>query len=262
MIKTKVEWIDDTHCKLGDVNFQVETGQDLYMNQSLDELQFVIGKSKRMLNTLVDLPFSKPVRNICEIGIYKGGSAVFYHKLFDPMKIVAIELNEDPVPVEALTSYIKSNSLENTIRTYYGVDQSDRAKIDKILNAEMPDQYFDLIIDDASHFLDQTRESFNILFPYLAPEGYYIIEDWGWAHWDVPRWQDNGGPWKDKEPLTNLIFELTMFLASRPDLVESVYLLPAYAIIKKTSASKNHERSYFDLSKSYKNRGKRVTLLK
>ncbi len=261
MIKNSVEWLDDTHCKVGGINFRVETGQNLYDGSSQNEMQFIIGKSKRMLDTVANLTFAKPVRNICEIGIYKGGSAVFYHKLFEPEKIVAIEMNEDPVLVEALTSYIRTNSLEDTIRPYYGVDQSDKAKVGEILTAEMPDKHFDLIVDDASHFLNETRESFNILFPYLAPEGYYIIEDWGWAHWNKPSWQDDGGPWKDKEPLTNLIFELTMLLASRSDLIESIYLLPAYAIIKKSAKSNKLDRSYFDLSKSYKNRGKEVRLL-
>jgi len=50
----------------------------------------------------------------------------------------------------------------------------------------------DLVIDDASHFLFETRESFRFLFPRLRPGGIYIIADWGWAHWPEDYWQKKG----------------------------------------------------------------------
>ncbi len=34
------------------------------------------------------------------------------------------------------------------------------------------------MIDDASHLLDPTRSSFNVLFPLLRPGGVYVVEDW------------------------------------------------------------------------------------
>lgn len=257
MIRREVIFVNDNHCKIDDINFQVETGQNLYSGSSANENSFIIGKSRRMLETLIGLDFKSPVKNICDLGIYKGGSVVFYYKLFSPQKIIAFDLNKDPEPVASLSAFIKNNALEKSIRPYYGIDQSDRRVIEGILQTEIDGQHFDLIVDDASHFLAETRESFNILFPKLAPGGYYIIEDWGWAHWDKPQWQDNGGPWRGKPPLSNLIFELTMLLASRPDLVESIFLLPAYAIIKKSVHSKSLPREYFDLSKNYLNRGQK-----
>lgn len=256
----KVIWIDDHHCKIDDIEFQVETGQDLYSGSS-SEHSFVIGKSRKLLETLTSLDFEVPVRKICDLGIYKGGSIFFYYKLFNPEKIVALELNTDPEPVAALSSFIRRNGLEQTIRPYYGVDQSDRKTIDGILRTEMSRKSFDLIVDDASHFLTQTRESFNILFPRLVPGGYYIVEDWGWAHWNKPEWQDKGEPWKKSPPLSNLIFEFTMLLTSRPELIESIHLLPAYAIVNKNRHAQPMGGEYFDLSKNYLNRSKKVTLL-
>ncbi len=121
----------------------------------------------------------------------------------------------------------------------------------------MRGQPLDMIVDDASHFLLETRASFNILFPYLSPGGCYIIEDWGWAHWSAKNW--DGRPYREKPPLTNLIFELTMLCASRPDLVASIFLIPAYVVIRKGRGA--CEPGNFDISTSYTNRGKRVNLL-
>ena len=36
---------------------------------------------------------------------------------------------------------------------------------------------FDVIIDDASHQLDQIRVSLDLLWPHLNPGGWYVIED-------------------------------------------------------------------------------------
>jgi len=182
---------------------------------------------------------------------------MFYYKYFSPEKLVAIDLNT--APVIALDNYIKEHQLEQVIRTHLGIDQSHQKSMHKIVREEMGGQPIDLIIDDASHFLHETRASFNILFPYLAPGGYYIIEDWGWAHWQGEHWQKNGGPWPQDPPLTNLIFELTMLAASRCDLVDSIFLRPAYAVIRK--GQRACEPGNFDLSSSYLNRGKPVNLL-
>jgi len=52
-----------------------------------------------------------------------------------------------------------------------------------------------------------------------------------------------------------------MLLASRPDLIESVFLLPAYAVIKRGAGRIEYKPGDFDLSKIYLNRGKMVQLL-
>lgn len=45
---------------------------------------------------------------------------------------------------------------------------------------------FDLIVDDASHIPALTVQSFEILFPMLAPGGVYVIEDLCTSYW--PLW--------------------------------------------------------------------------
>ena len=258
-IMREMHWENDNLLRVDDVTFLVEYGQNLYATSSLEENKFVLGKARPQLEILERLAYDKPVRRICDLGIYKGGSVVFYHKVFDPEKIIAFELKKEPV--EQLDAYIRKNGLEQAIRVFYGVDQSDPEAVQRILQTEMSGQHFDMVVDDASHLLNQTRASFNMIFPYLAPGGYYIIEDWGWAHWNNEEWQKDGGVWPNEPPLSNLIFELTMLLASRADLIESIFLLPAYAVIKKGKWPRSCEPGSFDLSSTYKNRGKKVKLL-
>lgn len=40
---------------------------------------------------------------------------------------------------------------------------------------------FNLIVDDASHNGIDTRKSFDLLWPMVAPGGFYVIEDWSVA---------------------------------------------------------------------------------
>lgn len=255
--KRKLRWKSDHVFTIDDVTFIVETGDPLYAATSSAQ-GFVIGKSRRQLETLMGLNFDRPVRRILDLGIYQGGSVMFYHKLFAPEKIVAIDLNKEPVA--PLESYIGQKKLGQVIRTYYGVDQADDEAIRKILDGEMGRESIDLVVDDASHFLRESRASFNLLFPRVTPGGYYIIEDWGWAHWHDAYWQENGGPWPEDPPLTNLIFEITMALASSPEWVESIFLLPAYAVIRR-GEQENDAGQRFDLSGRYLNRGRQVRLL-
>jgi hypothetical protein len=62
------------------------------------------------------------------------------------------------------------------------VDQSDRSVVPRIIDEEFGSTPLDLVTDDASHLLDLTRASFEMLFPRLRPGGTYIIEDWNWEH--------------------------------------------------------------------------------
>lgn len=257
-MNNRIEWTGDKECRVGDVLFRVETGDDLYAADPGVE-SFVIGKSKRQLEALQDLLIDKSIRRICELGIYKGGSVVLNFELFQPEILMAFDLETNPVA--SLEGYIHKMALKDRIRTFYGVDQADKAALRPILKREMGNAQFDLIVDDASHFLDETKASFNLLFPYLAVGGYYIIEDWGWAHWPGLEWQDNGGIWKDKPALTNLIYELVISVASCNRLIESVFLLPAYAVVKRGGGRLDCEKDEFDISNCCLNRGNAIPFL-
>jgi len=116
--------------------------------------------------------------NVVELGIMEGGSVALAALAARPRKMVAFEL--EPERVEALDALIAGHRLDQTVRPYYGVDQSDRGRLGAIAADEFGDEELDLVIDDASHRLEPTRTSFETLFPRLRDGGLYLIEDWKW----------------------------------------------------------------------------------
>lgn len=58
-----------------------------------------------------------------------------------------------------------------SVRPYYGVNQADTVALERIVADEFQGQPLDLVIDDASHMLEETRVSFNCLFPKLRAGG-------------------------------------------------------------------------------------------
>ena len=93
-----------------------------------------------------------------------------------------------------------------------------------ICDQAFEDEPIDLVIDDASHFYAESRDTFRALFPRLRSRGVYIIEDWGWAHWAGDYWQkEMGGDYfRTKPPLSNLLVELMLLCASSPGFVRRV----------------------------------------
>jgi predicted O-methyltransferase YrrM len=118
--------------------------------------------------------------NIVELGISQGGSTALMAQLGRPRKLVALELS--PEPVTELQDFIDASGMGDNVRPYYGVDQSDRERVTQILDHEFGDEPLDLVLDDASHLLELTRTSFEVLFPRLRPGGLFVLEDWNWQH--------------------------------------------------------------------------------
>lgn len=117
---------------------------------------------------------------IVELGIAEGGSAALIALLAKPTKLVVVDLDE--APVQALTDFIDQRGLDDVVRPFYGVDQTDRRALTEIVGREIGAAGIDLVIDDASHQLGATRASFEILFPLMRPGGLYVIEDWNADH--------------------------------------------------------------------------------
>jgi Methyltransferase domain len=143
-------------------------------------------------------------RNILELGIWDGGSIAFWFEYFNPDKHVGVDLQhkEDS---QYFKRYKSSRGLDQRIRTYWGIDQGDSARLREIVQAEFQGS-LDLVLDDASHMYDLTKRSFETLFPLLPPGGLYIIEDWAWGHWPESVATDLHR--SRTVPLTRLVFEI------------------------------------------------------
>ncbi len=118
-------------------------------------------------------------RNILELGVWGGGSLVFWFEHFRPVRLVGID-NKPEVKSEYFQRYLATRGVSDRIKTYWETDQADAGRLRAVVAADF-DGPLDLVIDDASHLYDLTRTSFEVLFPLLRPGGLYIIEDWSWA---------------------------------------------------------------------------------
>jgi len=245
-------WENDSNLKVNGVDFYVAySPEELHgIDSTVDK--FLLGKSRSMIEKLMTVLAGQKICNVFDIGIFKGGSVVLYDQLFRTEKIVAVEFMSRPV--DALTKYIQRHKKSDHIKPYYGVNQADRRAMKKILAYEFPNQEIDLIIDDASHLYEETREAFNIGFPYLRPGGHYVIEDWAWAHWPGDYWQKDNPHFKDKRALSNLLIELTMLAASRCDLIEDIFVNHNYVIVKRGGSKLPADG--FDIGEHYLLRGK------
>jgi hypothetical protein len=221
-----VRWIDEKRFSVSGVNFRVASGGEGYIIPTRDE--FVVFKDPWMINRYEKLISKVNPKNIFELGIQRGGSCVLFHKLANAEKLIAIELDHNRL--EVVDDYISQNQISESLRLFYGVNQADKGMLKKILSSELGTEQLDLVIDDASHFLDETRDSFNILFPRLRNGGAYVIEDWPWAHGRIDQADDVKLFWPEREPMTKLIFELILACPSTVDLIEEI-------VIDKNSAT-------------------------
>ena len=220
--------------------------------------RFVLPKTPEMVSAYYQLGQKTRLKNVVDLGIFKGGSAVLFHLLYDPVTLLALDISEQRVA--ALDAYIETHSATEVLRPFYGINQADGPRLQRLIKERVASASLDLVVDDASHSYAATRASFNALFPYLRSGGFYVIEDWGWAHWDgwshLPaNYQETGALFPDQPALTNLIFELVMAAATSPNLVATVNLTFNMAIIEKGPATVDPET--FDLGAHHVSRGHR-----
>jgi predicted O-methyltransferase YrrM len=222
-------------------------------NRESTPSRFVLPKTPEMVSAYRELGEKTSIQNVMDLGIFKGGSAVLFHLLYRPRKLLAVDISTKRV--SALDAYIQEHGAGDSLKAYYGVDQSDGLRLRSLIEEPL-----DLVVDDASHALAPTRASFNALFPYVRPGGFYVIEDWGWAHWDgwahmSPDYQKSRGLYPDQPALTNFIFELVMATATSPKLVASIKLNFNMAIVERGDMAV--EAASFDIGNYHVSRGHR-----
>ena len=163
-------------------------------------------------------------QSVVEIGTFDGASLAMCAEIARPQRLVGVDLRSEPSP--ALAAYIEQRGLEDRVHPYYGVDQTDAARLNEILDGEFSDEPVDLVIDDASHALDATRETFDILYPRVRPGGAYLLEDWPTHR--LP---------KVTRPLAPFVFELWLACSETPEAVASMEVNRNYVIVRRGEAS-------------------------
>ena len=178
---------------------------------------------------------------------------MFLDKLLNPRRMSAVDISEQPVA--PLLQYVADK--EGRL-VHFSTSQSDRKILEHIVRNELADE-LDLVVDDASQTYEQTKASFEILFPLLQPGGIYLIEDWSWAH--MPGYQSSDAPFSKRHALSNLLFEQIMLMGSAP-LIAEIRVWNFLYLIRKAknaySGSKGESGSIFDQIRS---RGKKWSLI-
>lgn len=75
----------------------------------------------------------------------------------------------------------------------------------KTLAAVSPSMMIDVVVDDASHLVEPIIGSFKLLWPFIAPGGFYCIEDTCFSYLDV---SSSNGTWPGQDlnpPGTNYV---------------------------------------------------------
>ena len=181
----------------------------------------------------------RKIQGLLELGLYDGGSVPFWNEILNPMHHVGIDI-QNKNNNNYLEKYI-SGKTESSIKTFWNTPQQDVEKLTIILDQEFGDLPLDLVIDDASHFYEESKKSFEIVFPKLSDGGMYIIEDWAWNHW-------TGVNYGDKKPLTNLIFEFIECLGTSRELISSISVFQGFCVVFKSFTSKTEKSKNISLN--------------
>ena len=216
---------------LGGENFVVDMSAKARRPSTAEA--FTIVKNEAYLRFYEVLASTFSPRSILELGIFEGGGYVLLDKLFNPRRMSAVEIS--PQPVAPLLRYVAG--MENRF-VHFSTSQCDREILEEIVRKELADE-LDLVVEDASHAYEQTKASFEFLFPLLRPGGIYMIEDWAWAH--HPGYQSTDAPFSKRPALSNLLFEQLMLMGSTALIAEIRVWKFRYLIRKAETALRESE---------------------
>jgi hypothetical protein len=104
-----------------------------------------------------------------EIGVFRGGSIPMWKEYFAPHSTLVF-IDIDPS--------CKAHEIEGT-NVRIG-SQADPAFLDEVAAEFGP---FDVVLDDGSHINAHQIASFNALWPHLAEDGLYLVEDCHTSYW-------------------------------------------------------------------------------
>jgi hypothetical protein len=211
-----------------DLVFRLEQSKD--NNWELGEECFVLYKPKDLIDQYERF-FSTHQKfnpdNVVELGMWEGGSVAFWFEIFQPKKHIALDL-QPRTDSPYFQKYVNHRGLQNRLRTYWHTNQADSGRLKEIVKHEFNEQPLDLVMDDASHYYELTKISFETLFPLIRPGGFYIIEDWAWWHW-----QGLESYYSDATPLSKLIFELVEAAGTSKDIIKNIVIYQSIVIVER-----------------------------
>jgi len=243
-----VAWLDAKTAEVGGTRFLVTEVDEEYRNEVSDTERLILVKDADYLSRCVDRFAQLAPRNMVEIGIWQGGSVVFWNLVLRPQRHLVFDLYDRSV--EPLGDFAASGARHGQLDIVFGLDQSDGEAVEAAASRTFGDEPIDLIIDDASHSYPETRAAFETLLPRLRPGGIYVIEDWAWAHFSDQSWVAEFS--RNRPALTNLVVEIMLMCAARSGVVDELVVEPRAVFVRR--GPRPLDRS-FRLADEYYNRG-------
>ena len=99
---------------------------------------------------------------LLELGVQSGGSLLLWEEYLKNATVHGIDKAKKPKSIEGHSSIV-----------FHCMDCTDKKAVEK----EFTGIGFDVVIDDASHYLPSQLASFEIFYPMLRDGGIYVIED-------------------------------------------------------------------------------------
>ena len=108
-------------------------------------------------------PYRETVKNVLELGVYKGASLQMWSKYFYMSNIHGVDINLDRVD---------PSLKENKKIFLYNHNATNKSLLGVI-----PKLNYDIILDDAGHRTSAQMQTLDMLIHLVTPRGFYIIED-------------------------------------------------------------------------------------
>jgi cephalosporin hydroxylase len=240
---------DEYHFSLGDARFRQLKAGDTARQTTRDEI--LILKRPSFLKRYDAYLTRLPNNNVVEVGIAEGGSLIYFALRYPNLRFVGIDLRP---PNPDVQWQIDRLGLSDRIKLHYRVDQADERRLRDIVKKEFNGEAPGAVIDDASHFFEQSTKTFDALYGMVATGGFYCLEDWSWAH---EPGRQNGELWPDKLSMANLLFRIILLQPSCGDLVRDITVNRNVAFIERGSVRTDPVR----IDSLILNRGKPLGLI-
>ncbi len=217
------EWLDDLKVRCNGATLLITQGFNLRQSDG----ETILFKDPAFLGAYLELLKGANIENMVEVGIFNGGSAIFFWNLLRPAQLCCIDINAG---ADRLTDYIEDQGLQDSIGTYFSTDQSDRPRLKDILDEQFGSEPVDLVIDDASHLYGPSLATFEVMFPRLRPGALYVLEDWK-VHLAFPDYGRN--PDADEPKLHRLVQELVDVAIASGETISDVAIHHNFAVFTR-----------------------------
>lgn len=165
---------------------------------------------EKYLESYRDMPI-----DLLEIGVQRGGSIRMWKEWFHPRSNIS-GIDIDPIWEKNMP----------TGAYFFQGDQGDSVFLKKVAKDKGP---WDIVIDDGCHDMVPLITSYTVLWEYLKPGGFYIVEDLGTSYQE-----EHGGGLKKPGTFVEFIKDKLDFVVSGgPSDIESMHFHKQIVFIKK-----------------------------